>query len=346
VTPDLPLDAPFVHVGRADADPDVRYLSGASVPARCAVVVADGTRLFVPAAVVTDVEAAPDVSVSAASKPVGRAAAETLAETADRGRVLAPRTIPHDAALYVESAGFELESTTAVAEARAAKTDTEVEAVREAARAARRGVERAAAVLDDADERLELDGDRMIAGDLRRQAGVAVSDADATPSVDVSVGPDGRDGALEPGATTTVAVLARERSGYYARVARTFSVGGDGGWERRAQLAGESALRAGRAAAEPDAEASSVASEIRAELAAFGFEEERVEDVGAGVGVAPRERPFLGSDGTVPSNATLVLRAGVRSAEGRIDLAETVRVGEDGAERLAPLTTSLSPSAY
>jgi Xaa-Pro aminopeptidase len=350
VTPPGPdaVPAPFVHVGRPDADPDVRYLSGVAVPARCAVVVADEARLFVPAAVADDVNPAAGVTVVAASGDVARVAADALAEAVDDGPVRAPRTIPHDAALYVEAAGFELESTAAVAAARATKTDGETAAVTAAARAANRGVERAAATLADATGGggLVVDGEPLSVERLRRRVAAAVAAAGATPSVDVVVGPDRREGALERGETTTVAVLARGPTGYHARVERTLSVGGDGGWERRAQLAAEGALRAARDAAEAGAAASLVASELRAELAAFGFEDERLTDVGAGVGLAPRERPALDGDGALPSNATLALAAGVRSEEGRVALAETVRVADGDAERLAPLTTSLSPDAY
>jgi Xaa-Pro aminopeptidase len=343
------LDAPFVHVGRPDVDPDVRYLSGVAVPVRCAVVVADGTRLFVPAAVADDVDAPADVAVTAvdASVPVGRAAADALARDDGGGRVVAPRTVPHDAALYVESAGFELESTTAVAQARAAKTDPEADAVAAAARAANEGVERAAATLAAATgDELRVDGERLTARRLRRGVAATVVAADATPHVEVSTATREPDEPLERGDLAAVSVLARGPTGYHARVDRTLSVDGDGGWERRAQLAAESALRAGRAAATPDAAAADVGSELRAELAAYGFDDERESDAGAGVGLAPRERPRLDGDGSLPSGATVALAAGVRGEAGRVRLAETVRVTADGAERLAPLTTSLSPAAY
>jgi Xaa-Pro aminopeptidase len=342
------LDAPFVHVGRPDADPDLRYLSGAAVPVRCALVVADDATLFVPRAVADDVAPHGGVAVAAAAGDVGRAAAELLSDGVDGKCVLAPRTIPHDAALRVEAAGFELASTDAVAEARASKTDTEAAAVATAADAAAAGVEAAAGTLaaaTSADER-RIDGERLTAERLRNRVAAAVAAAGATPAVDVVVGTDGRSGPLEGGGTATVSVCARGPTGYHARVGRTLSVGGDGGWERRAQLAAEGALREGRAAIEAGASAAAVAAEVRAELAAFGFDGDRLADVGSGVGLAPRERPALDGDGVLPAGATVALAAGVRSAEGRVALAETVRVGETSAERFAPLPTSLSPDAY
>ena len=342
------LDAPFVHVGRPDVDPDLRYLSGAAVARRCAVVVDDDPTLFVPPSVddVGDVNAG--IRIEHADS-VARAAADALAARHGDGRVLAPRSVPHDAALYVENAGFALESTAAVAASRATKTEAELASVERAAAAATAGVKRAAAVLTAADAdgaMLRVDGGALTAERFRRRVATAVVDAGATPAVTVACGQERTDGPLEAGETATVSVLARERSGYHARVARTFSVGGDGGWERRAQLAAESALRAGRTAAEAGAAASFVGSELRAELDAYGFESDRLADVGGGVGLAPRERPSFDGDADLSEGATLALAAGVRSTEGRVALAETVRVTGDGAERLAPLPTSLSPERY
>lgn len=343
------LDAPFVHVGRPDFDPDLRYLSGASVARRCALLVDDDPTLFVPPSVDDAGDVAEGVRVERA-RNVARAAADALADRHDGGCVLAPRSVPHDAALYAESGGFEVASTGAVAEARATKTSEEGAAVERAAGAASAGVKRAATALTraeaDAGATLRVDGDALTAERLRRRVAAAVADAGATPTVTVTCGAERRQGPLGVGETTGVSVLARGPDGYHARVARTFSVGGDGGWERRAQLAAESALRAGRTAAETGADASFVGSELRAELGAYGFESGRLADVGGGVGLAPRERPSLDGDGELPEGATLVLAAGVRSGEGRVALAETIRVTGDGGTRLARLPTSLSPTRY
>ncbi|MXR22034.1 hypothetical protein GRX66_16050, partial [Halobacterium sp. PCN9] len=66
--------------------------------------------------------------------------------------VLAPRTLPHDAALYLEAEDVDVSSTTAHLAARARKTAPELEAVRDAQRAAERGMAAVAALLANADD--------------------------------------------------------------------------------------------------------------------------------------------------------------------------------------------------
>jgi Xaa-Pro aminopeptidase len=307
-----PVDGPFVHVGRA-GDPDLRWLADAPLPPEpCGYVLVGGEpTLFVP----------PGVDVAATG--VRRAADPTVAvaEALPDGPVAAPRHLPHDAALRVEDAGCDLRSTTAVADARATKTDAEVRALAEAAACAAAGVERARATLDGGDD----------AEGLRRRVASAVAGAGATPSVVV-------EGSLAPGAPVVVDARARVE-GYRAQLCRTLVPDGDGGPVRRAHVACESALRVAAREADPGTDVDWLASEVRAELSSFGVEAAAGTAV-AGTGLARREAPRAG-DTLAAGHAVVVAPATrVPNGDGVVRLADTLVVEAGGGRALADAPTA------
>ncbi|TKX85785.1 M24 family metallopeptidase, partial [Halorubrum sp. SS5] len=220
----------------------------------------------------------------------------------DDPTVLAPASIPHDAAVYLERAGVELASTDAVADARARKTPAEVDRLRCVQRAAVAGMARAEAVLaesevvgsggddDGADGGEEAETDRrpplrwkdepLTTERLRREVNAVLAARgvrDAGNTV-IGAGPSAADlhyvgdDPIRPGETVLLDVSPRGPDGYYGDVTRTFVVDGDGGWERRAYVAVEAAREAALDEVEPGVPAKTVHGEAAAELAAYGFD--------------------------------------------------------------------------
>lgn len=313
--------AAFVHVARGD-DPARRYLVGVPGSASFdAVVATDEIPVFCPA---------PDTDASGYDGPVrppdslsgrsaGERAASLLAERGVSGPVAVPPHLPHDAALRLEAAGLGLHSTDAVAAARAVKSDAERAHLAAAGAAAAAGVGRARTVLarGRADGSLRWRGAALDAETLRREAAGAVVGAGATPRVTV-------EGLRGPSAPVVLRVGARA-AGYRARCVRTVVPDPSGGWERRAHVAAERALSAGRRELEPGATAAAVHAEVAAELAAYGF-----ADAAAachGVGLADRERPTGGEE--LEPGTTLHLRAAVSGEAGTVALGDTVTAGGD-----------------
>ena len=366
----------FVAVG-GRFDPDLRYLTRFEGPGReyAFVRVPGKSVLCAPAGYVRAAEATFDGVVAAdrVGDPVGERAAAILhaergAERAgsDAGPVLVPPTIPHDAAVYLERGGYDLQSTTAGAEARVTKSDAEVgaiEAVQRAAAAAVRDAERLLATADvGADGGLRRDGRPLTAERLRRATNAelarrGVTDAGNTvvSAGEVTVGGDaGRatrnDAPVRAGDPVAVAVAPRGPHGYYGSLARTVAVDSDGGWERRAYVAVESALDAALAEVEAGAVARAVRREADAELAAFGFDPAGASVAagrpapGHGVGLARQERPFLDADTELEPGHVIVIEPRVADTErGTVRLSALVVVTADGYERLGGSDSSFAP---
>ncbi|MFC5134257.1 MULTISPECIES: M24 family metallopeptidase [Haloferacaceae] len=96
------------------------------------------------------------VRTDRAGVPVGVRAAAVLDEhgsgdAVDDRRVLVPRSVPHDAAVYLERAGYDPASTPIVTDSRAVKTSDEVDRIRRAQRAAAAGMARAETMLARSD---------------------------------------------------------------------------------------------------------------------------------------------------------------------------------------------------
>jgi Xaa-Pro aminopeptidase len=167
--------------------PDARAFHDGVVRQVVAVSAADPTGLAVASVLSRDYERgggdAADGDESMGSQ-TGVDASGARDGDADGPTVLVPRSIPHDAALYLERAGFAVASTTAVRDARAQKRPRAVDRIRRAQRAAAAAMARAETMLaratvarrDDA----EVDTDAM--GDTVGADGVATDDtADPRP---------------------------------------------------------------------------------------------------------------------------------------------------------------------
>ncbi|EMA06066.1 M24 family metallopeptidase [Haloferax denitrificans] len=352
----------FVAVS-GGSDPTSRYLTGREFDCDLAFVRVDGeTHLRVPSTV--EPPSLPVASVRVDDRPPGKAAAAVLAEhDAAQGTVLAPRTIPHDAALHLESAGYDLASTPAVEAARAVKDDAERDAIEAAQRAATRGVGRAAAILSaatvedaDNDEQSALywDGAPLSTERLRRQVNttLAAEGVDAAGATTIRAGTRGDGGEpveLRTGEPIVVSVGPRGPAGYRGALARTFVVDPDGGWERRAHVACDAARKVSLVEADPGDDAGFLGSELRAETAAFGFSmaDEVTRDVGGGIGLAAREDPPLDGDRELVAGNVLRVRAAVTHPDhGRVELTDVLVVGDGGPRLLGDAPTGLDPSRW
>jgi Xaa-Pro aminopeptidase len=353
-----------VHAGTG-ADPDVRYLTGVGDPGRevAVAVTAEGAALFADGTVDARRGGHVGEQFPGAVHPVDertapeRAAAEWLVTERDGGTVLTPRHVPHDAALYVEGAGFELASTAAVREARRTKSPAEIEAVARTARAASHAMDRVREILAGAtttEGPLHWQGSPLSAERLRRQADAAlashgVSAAENT-RVETGVAPaESGSVLLRPDEPIAVSLAPRGPTGYHAALACTLVVDGSGGWERRAHVACESARRVAMDEATPGTAAATVGEELRAELGAYGFDpsdENGVSSVGGGVGLARREPPRLDADAELTTGMVLRLAPRLVHDSGTVvALADTVVVGEESTECLTTGSTGMAPEA-
>lgn len=328
--------AAFVHAGTG-VDPSLRYVPGTPFEPRTSTraVAITPTDVFV---------CGPGGNVD--GHPADRLATR-LADGGFGGTVLTPPAIPHDAALYLERAGFSLASTDAIARARAIKTPGERERIEYAQEAAAAGVERAAAVLDRAavaDGRLDAGGTAVTPTRLRREVDEAIVTAGAFPVGNTAILADAdRDEPLVPGEPIVVEPASVEPGGYHGGLARTLVVDGDGGWERRAHVAVESALRSAATMLEAgDATVAAVETELAAETRSFGFGEGVSASV-YGVGLARRERPDEPDDG-IDAGAVVRLEAAVRDDGRTVRLADLLERRDGDARWLSRLSRSLDPA--
>ncbi len=297
--------------------------------------------------------------------------ADVLRERGRTGTLLAPPTIPHDAALYLERAGFELSSTDLLDRLRASKTVGERRRTERAAIAATAGLSTAASILADAAVRspddgvdggadLVADGETLTLEGFRRRIDAAIVDAGAFPAGNtvVGIGPgavpadatavpgegtaaEGGADALPAGESIVVSVAPCGPEGYHAPLSRTFVVDGDGGERRRAHVAATAALQSAEALLESGEDRVGVVeAELTAEVAAFGFGD-GIESRVHGVGLEPTELPRTG--GTIPDGAILALVAG--TTDPPVRLADLLLVGDGGAGRLGGGPRSLVPAS-
>lgn len=359
--------AGFVAVGDR-FDDDVRYLTRFSGPDRdYAFVYADGEATLCAPSLFgeqAEREFAGAVRTDDAGAPAGVRAANVLDDCGASGTVLVPRSIPHDAAVHLERAGYELESTTAVADARLTKTDAELDCLRRVQRAAVRGMARAEEILAES----AAEGDELVWRDaplsterLRRQvnAELAVYGVRDAGNTVVGAGPTCADlhyagtDVLRPGETVLLDLSPRGPHGYYGDLSRTYVVESDGGWERRAYVAVEAALKAGLDEIAPGADANAVHREAAAELAAHGFDPNADEGeagfthgTGHGVGLSLHEGPSLREAVELTAGAVFTVEPGVYDPErGGVRLEELVAVTDDGYEILHEYPRSFTPQA-
>ncbi len=288
--------------------------------------------------------------------------------------VLVPRSIPHDAAVYLERAGNAVASTPVVETARAVKTDAELDRLRRVQRATARGMARAEAVLAESEPVRDPDALAAVGADapvlvwndaplsterLRRRVNATLASygvRDAGNTV-IGAGPTAADlhytgvDLVRPGETVLLDVSPRGPHGYYGDLTRTFVVDGDGGWERRAYVAVEAAREAALAEIEPGATAATVHREAAAELAAYGFDPNAGEGeagfthgTGHGVGVSLHEAPSLSADVELRPGHVVTVEPGVYDpATGGVRLEDLVVVTEDGYEILATYPFRMLP---
>ena len=327
-----------------------------------------------------------EVRTEGVGGPAGERAAAVLddivgGEGGDR-TVLTPASTPHDAAVYLERAGFEPASTDAVAAARERKGQAELDRLRRVQRATVAGIARAEAVLaesevveagaesadgDDAatteDGRrspLRWDGEPLTTERLRREVNAVLAARgvrDAGNTV-IGAGPAAADlhyvgdDAIRPGETVLLDVSPRGPDGYYGDATRTFVVDGDGGWERRAYVAVEAAREAALAEIEPGVPAKTVHGEAAAELAAYGFDPNADEGeagfthgTGHGVGVSLHEGPSLSGAGELRPGHVVTVEPGVYDPEiGGVRLEDLILVTDEGYEILAEYPFGIVPS--
>ncbi|MFP9193450.1 peptidase M24 [Natronosalvus vescus] len=359
----------FVHAG-PPTDPDVRYcvLAADALTEFGSVIVDenDETVLENPClAVAFDGNSWAIEAVSRRELAAGAThPASRLADTLEAGRrLLTPATIPHDAALYLERAGFDLASSGVLAQLRAAKTGFERHHLETAQWAVRAGLERAESMLERAtvsDETsedvdsvgsesetpqsvqrsLSLAGEPLTASRLREAIESAIAEAGARP-VSTIISPSGAIPTSEP---VVVAATAKTPTGYHGHLARTFVVAPAGGAERRAHVALTHAFRSIRSKLTADDHAvRALEADLEAEIRAFGFDEsDSIDTRVSGIGLEPREYPLGGGDDTC-IGSSLRVDAAVGTGDERVRLADVLCRTTDGAHWLVPTSRSLVP---
>jgi len=303
----------------------------------------------------------------------GQKEGEREDEENERGReddehtLVVPPSIPHDAAVYLDRADNALASTDAVERARSRKTDAEIDRLRRVQRAAVAGMARAETVLAESEvvdgetesPHLRWEGSPLTTERLRRAVNATLAARGVRDAGDTAIGA-GRSAAdrnfvgddpIRPGETVLIDVSPRGPDGYRGNLTRTFVVGGDGGWERRAYLAVESAREAALAEIEPGVPAKTVHGETAAELAAYGFDPNAEEGeagfthgAGHGVGVSLHESPSLSGAGELRPGHVVAVEPGVYDPNvGGIRLEDLVVVTEEGYEVLAEYPFGIVP---
>ncbi|WP_290818937.1 M24 family metallopeptidase, partial [Halovivax sp.] len=170
------------------------------------------------------------------------------------------------------------------------------------------------------------------------------SPAEPRPSANGD-GATGPDEPLRSGEPLVLELAPREPSEYRAGLVRTLVPGTDGGWERRAHVAVESALRSAKTMlAAGGATVDAVETELEAEVRSFGFGRGASGSV-YGVGLEARERPRRG-DHDIEEGAVLALRARAEREDGAAVELGDLLVRRDGDARwLSRPSRALDPSA-
>lgn len=341
--------AVFVHVG-TERDPGITYSCPRPSTGLTAVAY-DGT-------------ADEWLVRSAADEARGHPAEGLASALADRGlegQILTPPRVPHDAALYLEQAGFDLASTDALERARATKTAGERERIGAAQRAATAGIRRAAADLADAtvvDGQLAVgasdggDPDPLTPARLRIAIDEAIVRAGAFPAGNTAVNPGSSadsETPLRPGEPIVLEAAPRGPAGYYGGLARTLVVDSDGGRERRVHVGVTQSFRSARSMLTAGTESvTAVEADLEAEVRSFGFSDgDAIETRVAGVGLEPRERPVAGGDEIGPGTVVRLDVAARVDAEQWVRIADIMAVNDEDErpDWLAAPSQSLSPTA-
>jgi len=369
----------FVHVGDR-FDDELRYLTRFSGPDRPYAFVYTGSkatatlcapRLFHEQAQTEFIDRASDtthrqVRTEQVGEPAGIRAVSTLqAAGISDGTILVPQQIPHDAALYLEQAGYELRSTDAVTVQRQRKTPAEIGCLRCVQQVTAAGMAQAEKILAESTEKngvLRWSGAALTTEVLRRQINAILAQDGVQPAGNTVIGAGSSAADLHftgveeinAGETVLIDISPRGPHGYYGDMTRTFVVEGDGGWERRAYVAVEAALDAALRQLAPGVDAATVHEEAAAEIGAYGFpmvaEEGEIgftHGTGHGVGLSLHEPPILSRETPLESGMVVTVEPGVYDPDrGGVRLEELVLItaAEPGYEILAPYPRSITPT--
>lgn len=297
------------------------------------------------------------------STATGQHVCEVLADRLDEqagGRtILVPRDIPHDTAVFVQQAGYNLQSTAAVRSARATKTTAERDRLSAVQQAAASGMARAESLLassDRVDGQAVFEGRPLSAERLRREINTRLAERGVSPDnntrIETAAGAES-DG-LPIGEPICIQLAPRGPDGYYAHLTRTLAVDSDGGWERRAHVAVEAGLRAAARHIEPGVDIAMVESETVAEIGAYGFavgptsDDDRQTRAAAavrGVGLSTYEQPTPASERTLQEEMVVAVSASVVDPkQGSIRVGTLRAVTATGSKRLVTHPSSLSPT--
>ena len=273
----------------------------------------------------------------------------------ETGTLLVPRTIPHDTAVFLQQAGYELQSTPAVGTARATKTPNERDCLEAVQNAATAGMARAEAVLaasGPVEGGLTLDGRPLTAERLRRLIDAELASVGVEPAAGTRVAaPTAPTDRLPAGEPIGLHIAPCGPHGYHGYLTRTFTVDSEGGWERRAFIAAEAGLDAAVRRIDPGVDVATVKGEAVAEVGAYGFavSPDDAAPTGAtatvhGVGLLPYESPASGSKSELTSGSVIAVETGVDDPErGSVRLGTVFELSEEGAETLVEYPFSLSP---
>lgn len=350
----------FVHVGDR-FDDSLRYLTRFSGPDRDYAFVYDGEAvLCAPRLFAEQARTEFEGTVVTAAEQSARTAGERAAELVS-GTVLVPQKIPHDAAVWLEAGGCEVESTDVVERMRVRKTDEEVERIRRVQRATQIGMARAETVLASAGvegQSLTWNDETLTTERLRREVDAAMAREGVAPAGNTVIGAGEScadlhftgDVSIERGETVLLDLSPRGPEGYYGDLSRTFVVDSEGGWERRAYVAVERAQDAAFEALSEGAGtvASTVHEETAAEISAYGFRPDGspgfTHGTGHGVGMSLHEAPSLRADTELESGMVLTIEPGVYDPQtGGVRIEDLVVVREEGFENLTDYPRSLVP---
>jgi Xaa-Pro aminopeptidase len=291
-------------------------------------------------------------------QPLGRGLRTYLDSLSVDGPVLAAPTIPHDTALYVEQAGYDLQSTDVVAIARRTKTADERAQIDRTQEAARAGIQRARTCLSalSEDSRPEdaatVPEGELTVDQLRQAIDETIVASGALPAGGTQIchGTTESDpqAVFRRSDPVVVRCAPRGPAGYHGWLTRTIVPDSEGGWERRAHVAVTNARQAAlavlaRGAGVPIEE---VRTESLAELGAYGFgrgdPDSQVAVSCHGIGLSPYERPTDPREDLQPGDV-LALSLSVTGPDTTVALGDTVVLQQADSRVLADESTALAP---
>ncbi|WP_122089612.1 M24 family metallopeptidase [Halalkalicoccus subterraneus] len=250
----------------------------------------------------------------------------------------------------------EAETDDVITEIRAAKTDTEVEHIREAQHANEKAMERAETLLREATVEegvLYHDGEALTSERVRREIeitllreGCALDETIVSCGADAADPHDGGSGLLEAGETVVIDIFPKSKeTNYHADMTRTFSVGDPSERAREWYDLTARAKEAALDAVEPGATGEDVHDAVcdvyeDAGLPTLRAEPETetgfIHSTGHGIGLDVHELPRLAPGGTeLEAGHVITVEPGLYDPQvGGVRIEDLVVVTEDGYENL------------